>query len=186
MKHLLGIRDWREIDLQVRLQVPSEIIEYWRNEIPQDGIKIFYNWMSSDSQRTLSYDYFKAIKAAFPEATYYTSHRGEAILGEIFPGGPFNLSPKERFLVDLFGILSQMDIVITANTGVAHAAAALGKPTIVIFTGVLNGWEGYWPQLYPYLYPTMHPIGLKEDLQIDLNSLPRTIQQHIEAILAAA
>ena len=186
MKHLVGVHDWREIDLRVELQVPPDIIDYWRKEIPEDGIKIFFNWLSSDSKRSLSLDHFKAIKAAFPEAMYYTSQRGNPTLGELFPGGPYNLSPKERHLTDLFGILSQMDIVITANTGVAHVAAALGKPTIVIFTGRLYGWEHYWPDLYPYLYPTMYPIGLEEGLQIDLDSLPRKIQQHLETILAAA
>ncbi len=186
MKHLVGVQDWREIDLRVELHVPDEVIERWHSEFPGDRIKIFFNWISSDKKRSLSLDYFQAVKAAFPDARYYTSQVKNFKYGELFPGGPFNLFPKEKSLLDLFGILSQMDIVITANTGIAHIAAALGKPTIVLFTGRLYGWEGYWPDLHRELYPTMYPIGLEEDLQLDPETLPTKIRHQVETILAAA
>lgn len=132
----------------------------------QNDKNIFVNWSSFDRQRSQNNEYFAEIKAHYPQASYFTSAFQNPVAGELFPGGPLNLWPQGKSLTDLCAILSCMDLVITTNTGIAHVAAALGIPTITLFTGRLYCWEGYWPDLHTAFYPSMMPIGLTEDFKI--------------------
>ncbi len=181
MQHFIGIRDWHEIDLEVKLYVPQERIARWDALLPEQP-RVFVNWASFDAKRSLSASIFASIKQAYPDFAYFTSLHKNPQPGEIFPGGPVNLWPQQTDLLDLLALLANMDVVITTNTGIAHVAAGLGKPTLVIFSGRLYGWDNYWPDLHSYLYPTMHPIGLQEKLGLTEHEIEQQILAKLEQV----
>ncbi len=160
MLSLCGLNSWSEADLRVRLFIPPAIEEKWQKRIMGDRLRIFVNLHSFDPARSVPDSLFDRLRTAFPEADFYASIFKNKTQGELFPGGPVNLWPQEQSLFDMCGIIDQMDMVITANTGTAHVAAALGKPTIVYFTGSMRGWNDYWPDQLDSLYPSMLPVGL--------------------------
>jgi hypothetical protein len=164
MKSLIGIVDWDEIDLKIEIKLPQICDTIARQRFTSDNPKIFLHWESFDKQRTLPFDWFRNLLQEFEGVEFYCSLFGNKNSGELFPGGPKNLWPNENSLRDLFITLKSMDAVVTTNTGIAHAAAALGTPTIVIFSGRLYGWGDYWPRQYKRLYPAMQTIGLEENL----------------------
>ena len=166
MRDLAQINDWREIDLNISITPPLEFRKQWQPFFSYAKKKVFINWSSFDRRRSQSTNSFAEIKEQFPDAAFYASAFQNQQEGELFPGGPYNLWPKGKSIADLIAVLSFMDVVITTNTGVAHAAAALGIPTITLFSGRLYCWEGYWPDKYKEFYPSMVPIGLTEDYKI--------------------
>lgn len=185
MRHLVGAKDWLDIDLEVRLHAPEPAVQKWAGILADDAMKIFVNWASFDKHRTLSPDFFRILRDAAPKAAFYTSLHKNPVQGEVFPGGPENLSDRGETLTDLLGILANMDIVITTNTGVAHMAAGLGKPTIVLFFGRLEGWDDYWPDLHEHLYPTMVPVGYRENLALGEKEMQAQTLRQLELLLCA-
>lgn len=175
MKALLSISNWDEIDLEIRLQLPKQAKDKWKEHFRSKSKKVFLHWDSFDKQRRLPVDWFKSIMTKFREVEFYCSVYNNPTHGEIFPGGPVNLWPYEQDKDDLFVILKHMDAVVTTNTGIAHVAAGLGRPTIVIFSGRLYGWDDFWPAHHQRLYPTMHPVGLAENLTLS----PEEIQEKV-------
>lgn len=175
MKSLIGIIDWNEIELCVGLNPPAAWQSTAARRFPGERPKVFLHWDSFDRQRTLPIDWFESVIREFDGVEFYCSLFGNITSGELFPGGPVNLWPKERGLKDLIVTLKAMDAVVTTNTGIAHVAAALDTPTIVIFNGRLYGWGDYWPRQYRRLYPSIIPIGLEENLRLT----PEEIQQQV-------
>lgn len=183
MKSLIGIVEWEEIDLRVVLKLPSHAASESRKRFPSDRPKIFLHWEAFDKQRTLPFDWFKPIVENFDEVEFYCALYGNPDGGEIYSGGPVNLWPAEKSLSDLFVTLKSMDVVVTTNTGIAHAAAAVGTPTIVIFTGRLYGWGDYWPRQHNRLYPSMQTIGLEENLTLTPAEIQRQMMQKLKALI---
>ena len=161
MRDLCGLESWEQTDLLARLYIPQDIEEKWQRFFTGTGQKIFINLTSFDPERSAPDSLYERLRTEFSEAEFYASIYKNNTRGELFPGGPVNLWPLEESFFDMCGIVSQMDIVVTANTGLAHVAAALGKPTIVYFTGTLHGWDDYWPDHFEKLYPTMRAVGLR-------------------------
>ena len=182
MKSLLDIGSWDEIDLRVQLKVPSVIGGKWQNHFQGSSKRIFLHWGSFDPQRQLPANWFNNIVDNFPDAKFYCSLFNNNTQGAIFPGGPENLWAYENNLLDLFQIIDQMDAVVTTNTGIAHLSAALGKPTIVIFSGRLYGWTDFWPMHHEQLYPTMQPVGLKEHLQLPVEVIFKQVNEKLTKI----
>ena len=178
MRTLANLKSWTDTDLRIRLDVPPKLLSHWQSRLHLDQKKIFVNWRSFDRQRTLDDAFYFRIQKKYPDAAYFTSAFRNEQPGELFPGGPINLWPEGKSLLDLAAILANMDVVITTNTGAAHVAAALGIPTITLFTGRLYGWSDYWPNYYHEFYPTMYPIGLSENFDL-LELSPEEMQDKI-------
>lgn len=185
MRKLLGTPEWSDIDLRIRLPITAEMRLDAQQRFPGNRPKIFLHWNSFDKDRTLPMDWFDGVLREFENAELYCALHNDDRPGEIFPGGPVNLWPEEKTLKDLFVILAAMDAVVTTNTGVAHVSAALGRPTIVIFSGRLYGWEDYWPDFHEQLYPTMQPIGLQENLGLSAEEIQARILEKLRVILPA-
>ena len=183
MKSFLGIQNWRDIDLRVRLNAPEKWVRKWQKRISSTRLRVFINWRSLDRQRSLTPSFFEDLLRAFPECDFFTSQLEVFNNEHPLPDGITNLTDSGSSLADLIGKLANMDIVITTNTGIAHLAAALEKPTIVLFTGRLYGWEHYWPDLYKHLYPSMHAIGLDEGLQLQEAELLTRLHKTMADIL---
>ena len=183
MKARIGIVEWDEIDLKVDLRLPESALELGKKRFPGDRPKIFLHWEAFDDQRTLPFDWFKSILNDFPDVEFYCTLYGNNEGGELFPDGPTNLWPTEKSITDLFITLKSMDAVVTTNTGIAHVAAALGTPTIVIFSGRLYGWGDYWPKQHKNLYPAMQTIGLDENLTLTPAGIQKQMVDKLKAII---
>lgn len=185
MKSLIGIVNWDEIDLKIDIKLPRICDRIAKQRFTSDHPKVFLHWESFDKQRTLPFDWFQNLLQEFAEVEFYCSLFGNELSGELFPGGPKNLWRNENSLRDLFITLKSMDAVVTTNTGIAHAAAALGTPTIVIFSGRLYGWGDYWPKHYKRLYPTMQTIGLEENLTLTSKEIQTQMIDKLHKIIPA-
>lgn len=86
------------------------------------------------------------LKLLLPLATvpgvklYSLQHDGDKDIGSI-GAGPLiqNLGPQILDFADLAAFMQEMDVIVSADTGPAHLAGAMGKPTIVM----LN-YAGSW------------------------------------------
>ncbi|MDX2029758.1 MAG: lipopolysaccharide heptosyltransferase II [Blastocatellia bacterium] len=63
----------------------------------------------------------------------------QAVLDRMGHGGGVNLA-GETSMAELFGLLAACDLLVSNDTGPAHIAAALGRPTLTIF-GPTNEFE---------------------------------------------
>ena len=184
MKSLADISEWEEIDLHVELKLPAKAISAGKKRFASENPKIFLHWEAFDTHRTLPFDWFKPVVDQFKDCDFYCTLFGKQHQsGEIYENGPVNLWPEEKSILDLFITLKSMDVVVTTNTGIAHASAALGTPTIVIFSGRLYGWGDYWPKQHKSLYPTMHTIGLEENLKSTTKEIQKRIIEKVEMLI---
>ncbi len=184
LKTIACVSDWSEIDLRAKINLPPGVTERWIERFKGNKPRVFLHWHAFDSKRILPIEWFKTIVEQFPNADYYCSIYGEKNDGEIYPGGPVNLWPHEENILDLFGALSCMDAVVTTNTGIAHAAGAIDRPTITIFTGVLYGWGDFWPNHHKELYPSLQPIGLSENLSLPPEDIVNRVVAELKRLTA--
>jgi len=81
-------------------------------------------------QKSLPVEHLRAIAQASPE-TVFVSLQNVEVASEAGACGPFDLVDCHRYLnsmADTAALISQLDLVISVDTGVAHLTAALGKP----------------------------------------------------------
>ncbi len=104
--------------------------------------KIALNTMASQTSRIIplqtSISLIKSLLDRFPHEIILTGAQNEAPFVEII-ANEFQDEPRVKnfcgktTLVELAGVFTQCDLVITTDTGNAHFANALGLPTVVLF-----------------------------------------------------
>jgi hypothetical protein len=107
-------------------------------------------------------DYFARLaRALSPGEFVLTGSKGERALGAKFEklGPPALNLMGATDLSELGRVLSGLDLLVTADTGVLHLAAALGTPTLALFFG-----PAYGPETGPYgpghlIYQAEAPCG---------------------------
>ncbi len=126
-----------------------------------DRLRIGIAWNGSPSfknnaKRSMSLSQFAPI-LEMPELTYYSFLKGSAE-EEIKQFGMetvvHNLSGSIRDFADSAAIMSEMDLVITTCTSVAHLAGALGKPVWVLLCHAAD-WRWLLKRQDTPWYPTM-------------------------------
>ena len=75
---------------------------------------------------------------------FYALQAGEDMSGDIarLGAGPLieNLGYRAMDFADLAGFMSEMDVIVTCDTGPAHLAGAMGKPTILMLNKA-GSWQ---------------------------------------------
>lgn len=90
-----------------------------------------------------------------PEIDFYSLQVGEASKAiDEFKGKITDLSPYLSDFSDTASVISQLDLVITVDTGVAHLAGALGKPVWIMLSAVENDWRWSLDTTKNKWYPT--------------------------------
>ncbi|MCC6395585.1 MAG: tetratricopeptide repeat protein [Bacteroidetes bacterium] len=170
------------------LSVPETLASFWKANLEQDprGTRIGLAWFGSrthdnDRKRSLSLDALKPL-LAMKGAVFYNLHQ-ERLDPRLLPetGAPF-VDHSEDFqdVLATAGLLSQLDLVITVDTMVAHLAGALGKPVWVLlpfapdWRWMLGRDDSPW---YPEmrLFRQSHPgdwDGVIERVVRELSGLP--------------
>lgn len=131
------------------LHADTTRIEKWRSRLAGDGVKIGLVWKGgtihkNDRHRSLSgIDVLKPLWAIAP-ATFFSLQKGrdENITAPL--DQPLvNLAPEIHDFADTAAIVSQLDLVITVDTAVAHVAGAVGTETWVMIPAINADWR--WP-----------------------------------------
>jgi tetratricopeptide (TPR) repeat protein len=125
------------------LRAESEVTVLWGKRIGTNGFKVGICWQGNkmtadDGRRSIPPRYFEHF-AQISGLRLISIQVGEGIeqLQDLAPGieieslgEEFNAGPDA--FVDSAGVIANLDLVITADTAVAHLAGALGCPTWVV------------------------------------------------------
>ena len=140
------------------------LVEKWKQKLRPDGFKIGVAWRSSASGASLgkafSPDHFAAL-AKIPGVRLISLQRREesAELANLPPGltieqlGPGFDAGSDAF-IDSAAAMASLDLVISADTAIAHLAGALGRPVWVALKHVPD-WRWLLDRADTPWYPTM-------------------------------
>jgi len=135
------------------LYVPAPLVERWRSSVPAAGLKVGLVWAgdprpdqaqahATDRRRSLSASAYLPL-LQIPGVSFVSLQKGETTRGQIdtIPSALRPVDPMEhvRDFADTAAIISNLDLVITVDTSVAHVAGALGKPV-----WILSRFDGCW------------------------------------------
>lgn len=135
LPNTLGV-DSSELWYGPYLHAKPEYIEKYANKLSGE-FKVGLRWAGNprydhELHRSINLD---SIIAAMPEGntwSLYSIQRDVAMQQLEHHPEVMDLSADLTTFDDLLGVISNLDLVITSCTSVAHAAAALGKPVIIL------------------------------------------------------
>lgn len=113
----------------------KEISENFKNKLGNKKFKIGICWsgnpkQENDKKRSLVFNDFKSI-FSIKNANFISLQLGEG-LKQLKNHNIIDLSGEINDFADTAGIISNLDLVISSDTSVAHLAGALGKPVWLI------------------------------------------------------
>jgi hypothetical protein len=148
------------------LRADPGLVDHWRGELaPLEGFKIGVAWQGSpkntgDRYRSFPLTHFESL-ARVPGVQLVSLQKGPGAeqmsgIGERFP--ILDLSDrldKAGAFLDTAAVMMNLDLVVTADTAVAHLAGALGVPvwTLLMLT---PDWRWLLDRSDTPWYPTMH------------------------------
>jgi ADP-heptose:LPS heptosyltransferase len=119
------------------LRTPAKVVETWRQRVPPAGLSVGVVWAGSpsntnDAQRSIPLEKMRKVFGV-PNVRFVSLQK--------------TIKPEERQLLndrvvhvgdqldnfaDTAAVIDRLDLVISADTSVAHLAGALGKPVWVL------------------------------------------------------
>jgi cytochrome c-type biogenesis protein CcmH/NrfG len=148
------------------LTATPERVATWAERLGQDGFKIGINWVSGHSEnlhflkRNIPLADFAPL-AALPGVKLFSLQKGPAAaqIAEV----PFrdqittldtDPNPDADLFLDTAAVMTQLDLIITCDTSVAHLAGALARP---VFTALpmIADWRWLLSRDLTPWYPTM-------------------------------
>lgn len=165
-----GALDAVELKSAAYLQVPSELQEVWRQRLQQvSGYKIGIIWAGS---ATYVSDHFRStllrdwLPLADVPGISLISLQKDAASAQVFAVPELELSVAAadcNTLLDTAGLLMNLELLITVDSGVAHLAGALGRPVWVLLPIWATDWRwgqaGDSTQLYPSMRLWRQKVG---------------------------
>lgn len=170
---------------EVPYLIPAgEMVKKWAHEIRDHSkLKVGLVWAgnpshTNDENRSCSLSVFEPLLKV-KDADFYSLQKGKAAEQvDCNPWGIIDIAGKINSLEDTAAVISNLDIVISVDTSVAHLAGALGKPVMVLLPK-LPDWRWQLNRTDSPWYPTMklfrqenlkdwEPViaGIKEELHI--------------------
>ena len=131
------------------LSAPIECIEKWRDAIPHRGFKLGLAWKGSthhknDGNRSLPHLNTLAPLWQTPGVSFVSLQKGQGE-DEALRAPPeqalLEFSGRIEDFGDMAALVSQMDLVVTVDTALAHLAGALGKPCWVLLPARGTDWR---------------------------------------------
>ena len=148
------------------LTASPERIATWAQRLGKDGFKIGINWASGHSEnlhflkRNIPLADFAPL-AALPGIKLFSLQKGPAVqqIAEVaFRDRITTLdadpNPNDDLFLDTAAVMTQLDLIITCDTSVAHLAGALARP---VFTALpmIADWRWLLSRNDTPWYPTM-------------------------------
>jgi Tfp pilus assembly protein PilF len=139
---------------------PAEA-EAWARRLPERGLRVGLVWAGSpthirDRQRSLAFKEFVGL-TQLPGITFYSLQKGPAAKElASTPDGAHIVDLSEHLddFTDTAAIIANLDLVLSADTSVAHLAGAMGKPVWVLLPRV-SEWRWLKDRADTPWYPTM-------------------------------
>lgn len=167
------------------LKVDEERITKWRERISGPELKIGLIWGGSgtnpiDKRRSLPLDQFGLLKD-IPNIKFYGLQKGDAANEiENLPHGLdiIDLSPHLDDFSETGAAISNMDLVISVDTSVAHLAGALNCPTwVLIYAG--PDWRWLLEREDSPWYPSMRLFrqAPRDDWQAVLEQIKNSLSE---------
>jgi tetratricopeptide (TPR) repeat protein len=121
------------------LRPDPDLIDRWQSRMQGDGMRVGLVWAGrksykDDAKRSLSLQTFAPL-AAIPGVSFYALQVGEGADQAAFPPAGMaltDLGSGVQDFSDSAAIIAGLDLVISADTAVAHLAGALGKAVWVL------------------------------------------------------
>jgi tetratricopeptide (TPR) repeat protein len=133
---LLGMPEPTDDLSQPYIRVESDLRRAWRSKMDcSDQLKVGIAWAGapghpSDARRSIPLRVFAPLLQS--PADFYSLQVGDASVRNLEDSGLIDLSAEFTDFLDTAGLISQVDLVVSVDTSVAHLAAAMGKPTWVL------------------------------------------------------
>lgn len=118
------------------LTASEKALDTWKNTIKTDKkFKVGLRWAGNpqfehQQFRTFPTEFLFQLEKAFPEIQFYSFQRDDNT--KVVPSGIIDLQYSLLDWEDTAAAISQMDLMISSCTSVAHLSAALGKDTFVV------------------------------------------------------
>lgn len=131
------------------LLAPPQRIAFWRPRLPVAGPKVGLVWkgnprFENDADRSLPFLETLAPLGGVPGIHFVSLQKGA---GEDEAAHPppgmrlINLGPELKDFADTAAVVSQLDLVISVDTAVAHLAGALGIPCWILLPDYQTDWR---------------------------------------------
>jgi hypothetical protein len=126
---------WFEPTGEPYLIASAEKRARWSEVIRGDRLRIGFKWAGNpkfegEQHRRFPVDLMLQLAREFSSAQFYSLQVGNDLID--LPSWITDLGPELRDWDETAAAISNLDLVITSCTGVAHCAAALGAPTWVV------------------------------------------------------
>ncbi len=169
------------------LSVAPTVIRKWKDCLNSNKSKyrVGLVWAgkpghSNDCNRSLSLEKLNPL-ARIPGVTYYSLQKGEAAAQTKDPPPGMNLMDVSGELTDFAetgGLIQNLDLIISADTSVAHLAGALGKPvwTLLPFS---PDWRWLLDRDDTPWYPTMRLF--RQQIQRDWAGVIQKVVDELDA-----
>lgn len=148
------------------LEPPGERLEQWQKLMPRDmSLKVGLLWAGRnypDRHRSCKLSDFRPL-ADLPGITFYSLQLGEEAEQAATPPEGMKLvdfTGNIRDFADTAAFISQLDLVISIDTAVAHLAGGLGMPTLLL-APFAPDWRWGLGSDSPW-YPTMRIFRQKQ------------------------
>ncbi len=145
------------------LSARPDLIAKWAAQLPQDGIRVGLVWKGSsrfenDADRSLpSLDVLSPL-VALADVRFVSLQKGAGEDEALRPPEGLSLTHVGSQLTDFSdtaAVVSNLDLVISVDTAVAHLAGALGKPCWVLLPDYKTDWRWLTHRTDSPWYPGM-------------------------------
>jgi tetratricopeptide (TPR) repeat protein len=136
---------------------PADRVTRWKERFasPEKRLRVGLAWKGSRLDRKRSITFGQLETLLIPEARFVVLQKDVDAEDQenLRRAGIVNLSADIRDFADTAALISQVDLVISIDTSVAHLAGALGKPTWVLLSYVPD-WRWFMERADSPWYPT--------------------------------
>jgi ADP-heptose:LPS heptosyltransferase len=121
------------------LAAPAARARHWRDRLPQGNLRAGFVWSGSpshknDANRSIPLARLAALFERLPFACFSLQREWRDDDRGILQSLPNlrDIGPELGDFADTAAVISQLDVVVSVDTAVAHLAGALGKPVLIL------------------------------------------------------
>jgi len=121
------------------INVPKALVEKWKRRLPTENPLIGFCWAGrrshrNDSNRSIALARFAPL-FAIKNASFVSLQRDRSVEDRAFLQGysnVFDIGDDLHDFIDTAALISQLDLVVSVDTAVAHLAGAIAKALVVL------------------------------------------------------
>lgn len=170
------------------LLADSDLSDRWRHRISGGKLKVGLVWAGrpqhpNDRNRSMGLSMLEPL-AQVPEATFFSLQKGPAAsqAGEQKSLRLVELTNELTDMADTAAAVSNLDLVLTVDTAVAHLAGAMGRPVWVLLPFVPD-WRWMMERTDSPWYPTMRLF--RQPALGDWQSVIQNVASELQALVTS-